>query len=373
MDVENDPPDEVPPGPNANQPNGDDVFSLDSQVDSSLSESSGEDVSDTDDGSSVAGDIRQKLRKSSAAVKRLTKTVTAKKRYITRLKNQKIELAGSHAKKLAAGKLLQTNLKNTIQQERSSRTQIKAGIRNQYLEDIKSAQILEKTAKKAQKQAERETTRARNEYESLHDTIAENSATISKYRQDVVETHREKASLKQTVKDQDKELKTLRLKLAKYNATTKNKQLEIENARTERARIDAEARTSKDDKRIREIAAAHESKMNLLQEQNRLKAQDKIDREKAKVDAATKKQKADMAKLDSSVSTYHGSSMMPNNGGVFPGGNALLQVSLLFYCATMEYGIWNLLLTYCYLTLKVIAATADVVDDVGSRWRYAAA
>jgi hypothetical protein len=69
--------------------------------------------------------------------------------------------------------------------------------------------------------------------------------------------------------------------------------------------------------------------MNLLQEHNRLKAQDKIDREKTKVDAATKKQKADMVKLDSSVSTYHRSSMMPNNGVVFPGGNALLQVRLL--------------------------------------------
>jgi chromosome segregation ATPase len=135
-------------------------------------------------------------------------------------------------------------LKNTIQQERLMRSQIKAGIRNQYLEDIKSAQILQMTAKKAQKQAERETTRARSEYESLHDTIEENSATISKYRQDVVETHYEKTSLRQTVKEQDKELKSLRTKLAKYNGTTKNKQLEIENARTERAGIDADARTS---------------------------------------------------------------------------------------------------------------------------------
>jgi hypothetical protein len=136
--------------------------------------------------------------------------------------------------------------------------------------------------------------------------------------------------LRQTVKEQDKELKALRTKLAKYNATTKNKQLEIENARTERARIDADASTSKDDKRIWEITAVHDSKMNLLQEHNRLKAHTKIDREKAKVgDAATKNQKANMAKLDSSVSTYHGSSMMPNNGGVFPGGNALPQVRLL--------------------------------------------
>jgi predicted nucleic acid-binding Zn-ribbon protein len=86
-------------------------------------------------------------------------------------------------------KALQANLKNTIQQGRSMRLQIKAGMRNHYLEDIKSAQILEKTAKKAQKQAERETTHARGKFESLHDTIAENSATISKYRQDVVEIH----------------------------------------------------------------------------------------------------------------------------------------------------------------------------------------
>jgi hypothetical protein len=150
-----------------------------------------------------------------------------------------------------------------------------------------------------------------------------------KYRQNIVEGHREKTSLKQVVKDQDKELKALRAKLVKYDQTTKGKQLEIENARTERARIDAEARKSKDEKRIREIAAAHQSKISLLHEHTKLKAQDKLDREKAKVDAATKKQKADMAKLDSSVSTYHGSSMMPNNGGVFPGGNALLQVSVL--------------------------------------------
>jgi hypothetical protein len=94
--------------------------------------------------------------------------------------------------------------------------------------------------------------------------------------------------------------------------------------------MDAEARKSKDEKRIREIVAAHEIKINLLHDHRnkKLKAQDKIVREKAKVDAATNKQKADMAKLASSVSTYHGSSMMPNNGGMFPGGNTLLQVSV---------------------------------------------
>jgi hypothetical protein len=163
----------------------------------------------------------------------LNKTVTAKKRFITRLKNQKEDLATSHAKQLVTSKAAQTNLKNTIQQERLTRSQIKAGIRNQYLEDVKSAQILEKTAKKAQKQAERKITRARGEFESLHDTITENLATISKYRQNVLETHPEKASLRQTVKDQDKELKSLQTRLVKNNATTKNKQLEIKNARTQ--------------------------------------------------------------------------------------------------------------------------------------------
>jgi hypothetical protein len=83
----------------------------------------------------------------------------------------------------------------------------------------------------------------------------------------------------------------LRAKLLKYDVTRKGKQLEIENVRTERARIDAEARQSKDEKRIRKIAAAHESKINFLlhEHSTKLKGQDKIDREKAKVDAATKK------------------------------------------------------------------------------------
>jgi hypothetical protein len=144
QDVENDPPDDELPLPNhANQPNGNNVVSLESQVESSLSESSGKDVSDTYGGSSVGGHIRQKLCKSTAAVKRLNKTVTAKKQFIAQLKNQKEELATSHAKKLATSKAAQTNLKNTIQQERSTRSQIKAGIHNQYLEDIKSAQIFE--------------------------------------------------------------------------------------------------------------------------------------------------------------------------------------------------------------------------------------
>jgi chromosome segregation ATPase len=230
------------PRPNDNQPNGDDVVLLESQVESSLSESSGKDGSDTNGGSSVGIYILKKLRKSTAAVKRLNKTVTAKKHVFTRLKNQKEELATSHAKQLATSTAAQPNLKNTIKQERATRSQIKAGIRNQHLEDINSAQISEKTAKKAQKQAKHETTRVRGEFESLHDTIAENLATISKYRQDVVETHRKKASLRQTVKDQDKELESLRTRLVKYDATTKNKQLGIENARTERARIDADAR-----------------------------------------------------------------------------------------------------------------------------------
>jgi hypothetical protein len=85
MDVENDPPNDKLPGPNDNQPNGNNGVSLESQVESCLSEFSSEDVINTDGGSSVGGDIRQKLRKSIAAVKRLNKTVTATKRFITRL------------------------------------------------------------------------------------------------------------------------------------------------------------------------------------------------------------------------------------------------------------------------------------------------
>jgi hypothetical protein len=95
-----------------------------------------------------------------------------------------------HAKQQAAGKAAQTNLKNTIQQECTTRAQIKASGRNQYLEDIKSAQILEKTAKKAQTQAERQTNCTRVEFESIQDSITETSTLVSKYRQDIVEGHR---------------------------------------------------------------------------------------------------------------------------------------------------------------------------------------
>jgi hypothetical protein len=122
-------------------------------------------------------------------VKRLNKTVSVKKRFITRLKNQKTELVNCHAKQQAVGKAAQTNLKNTIQQERTTQAQIKASVRNQYLEDIKSAQILEKPAKKAQTQAERETNHMRAEFESLQDSITETSMLVSKYRQDIVEGH----------------------------------------------------------------------------------------------------------------------------------------------------------------------------------------
>jgi hypothetical protein len=100
--------------------------------------------------------------------------------------------------------------------------------------------------------------------------------------------------------------------------------------KTERARLELEGRASKEEKKLKEIAAAHTSKMTLLNEQYHIKAKDKEDREKAKLEAAHNKQKTDMAKLDSSVNLYHNTQTMSQpNGGQFPGGKQLLQVSRL--------------------------------------------
>jgi chromosome segregation ATPase len=259
MDIGSRPPDDEPPRPNANVPNDDNVVSLESQEEKSCLSESSDGGSNTDDGSFSGMDLRKKISKSTTEVKRLNKIISVKKNFITRLKNQKSELVNRHAKQLAIGQAAQTNLKKTIQQERTTRAQIKASICNQYLEDIKSAKILEKTAKKAQTQAERKTNRTRFKFESLQDSTTETSMLVSKHHQDIVEGHRKKTPLKQLVKDQDKELKALRAKLIKYDMTTKGKQLEIENARTQRAMIDAEARKSKEKKefvRLRQLTKA---------------------------------------------------------------------------------------------------------------------
>jgi hypothetical protein len=92
-----------------------------------------------------------------------------------------------------------------------------------------------------------------------------------------------------------------------------------------------EGRASKEEKKLKDIAAAHTSKMALLNKQYRIKANNKEDHKKAKLEAAhNNKQKTNMAKLDSSVNLYHNTQTMSQpNGGQFPGGNRLLQVSPL--------------------------------------------
>ena len=331
MNVASGRPDDDLPVPNGNVPNGNDASSLLSQEESSLAESSDEEDNETEEKYFSCIVLRKKWRKSLADVKRLNKSLVAKRSYITRLKNQKDDLVSRQATRNLTSKSTLTNLRNTLKQERLTRTQIRQTLRNEYIGEINAAQVLETSCKKELQVAERETTRIRTEMDDLRTVLSGNIHKISTYRQDVVEAHREKVALKDLLKQQDKELKALRLKLSKYDETKTDKQFEIETLRTERARLDVDARKQKNDKKIREIAAVHDSKMGLLQEHARLKSKDKSDREKAKAMAATKKQETDMAKLDSSVSTYHGSSMMSQNGGAFPGGNALLQVRLLLF------------------------------------------
>jgi hypothetical protein len=67
------------------------------------------------------------------------------------------------------------------------------------------------------------------------------------------------------------------------------RQLEIEAAKTERARLDANRGTSKKLKRLKEIDATHDSKMEVAREQARLRTEEKAAREKAKVHSAAQK------------------------------------------------------------------------------------
>jgi hypothetical protein len=79
------------------------------------------------------------------------------------------------------------------------------------------------------------------------------------------------------------------------------RQLEIKTAKTERAKLEADARSSKEWKRLKEIVATRNSKIELARQQARLRTEKKTAREKAKVHSAAQKQKDKMKKLDSPV------------------------------------------------------------------------
>jgi hypothetical protein len=74
------------------------------------------------------------------------------------------------------------------------------------------------------------------------------------------------------------------------------RQLEIEAAKTERAKLEADARSSKESKRLKEIAATHDSKVKLARKQARLRTKEKTACEKTKVRSAAQKQKDEMKK-----------------------------------------------------------------------------
>jgi chromosome segregation ATPase len=145
-------------------------------------------------------------------------------------------------------------------------TQLRATLRTEFLGKIKSAEVLERSANTRAKRSDRDSSCLRAENISMYNNNKTLNTRISGYRQDLVSWLREKNELKNSIKDLQRELKTWKTKVEKIGADKTDKQLEIETAKTERARLELEGRGSKEEKKLKEIAAAHTSKMALLNE-----------------------------------------------------------------------------------------------------------
>jgi hypothetical protein len=327
MNLQTQPSDDDSNGANGRDP---DPPSSSDEDDDCLSQPS-ENGAKTDDGS--LSDTEKKCancRKLAANVKRLQKLLKSKTAFVTRLKNQKRDLVAHHTARLLSQKGVSANLKMQLTNERSSRNQIKSVLRTEYLTEIKATKELERASVKRAQLADRATDRLRGEYESLEKKVSSMTTTLSTYRQNICDGYRDKQDLKKANKGLEKDIKEWRKKSGLKDDVKLAKQLEIEAAKTERAKLEANARSSKESKRLKEIALTHESKIELAREQARLRTEEKTAREKAKVHSAAQKQKDEMKKLDSSVAMYHGSTRMVHpNGGAFPGGAQLLQVRLL--------------------------------------------
>ena len=318
---------------NGNVARDGDLSTSSQEEDPSLSQPA-ENENESSDGACISAmGKKKKVTKLTSHVRRLEKSLASKVKYITRLKTQKQELIALNTTRVSTQKTTISNLKNTLLQERTSRAQMKKTLRNEFLDEIKSSKVLEKAATKQATLASRDTDRVRGESAGFEKQIVMLTTRISGYRQNLVDTHREKTELKYANKTLLKQLKSWKSRVENTDGAKLEQQLKIETAKTDRARFEADTRSEKADKRIREIAANHSSKMDLLNEQARLKSKEKAERDRAKIEAAAKKQKLDMSKLDSSVAMFHDSTRMATpNGGAFPGGNQLLQVRNIFYC-----------------------------------------